>query len=77
MKIEDHNKLTNRAKSKKDGVYLYKGYVYVVKDNNFIAFADYVGNVYVKYGIFNIPIGKCEKYNRRKKLNEYLNNLNP
>jgi len=72
MKIKDHNCLIEKAKNKSDGVYSYHGYLYVVKNNCFNAFADYFGDIYIVIGIFSVKIGKCERYNRRKKLLEYL-----
>jgi len=44
MTIDETNLLHERAMTKNDGVYSYKGNLYVVKDNKFIAFADYHGN---------------------------------
>jgi len=73
MKIKDHNCLIEKAKNKSDGVYSYHGYLYVVKNNCFTAFADYFGDIYIVIGSFSVRIGKCERYDRRKKLLEYLN----
>lgn len=72
MKIDERNALIERASTKKDGVYSYKGYLYVVKNNNMVAFADHFGDCYSCQGVFNVKIGHCEKYDRKKKLLEYL-----
>ncbi len=74
MKIEEHNILIDKAKTRKDGVYSYNTYLYVVKNNKFIAYADYSGNVAAIYGVFHTQIGKVERYDRKKKLTEYLRN---
>lgn len=72
--IENFNKLVNKSKNKKDGVYLMKPYTYVVKDGNFIAYSDYSGNCYrCLYG-FTTFIGKVERYDIRRKLNDFLKN---
>lgn len=72
MIIEIHNKLIEKAKIRKDGVYSYSGFLYVVKKNNFIAYSDYFGNISTVHGVFHHSIGKVESYNRRKKLLEIL-----
>lgn len=75
MKIEEHNTLINKAKTRKDGVYSYNTYLYVVKNNAFIAYSDYFGNISSIQGVFHYQIGKVESYDRKKKLIEYLRNL--
>lgn len=72
MTIDETNILHEKAKSKKDGVYSYKGNFYAVKNNNFIAFADHFGECHQRMGAFNFHIGKVETYDRRKKLLEWL-----
>lgn len=68
MTIDELNLLTEKAKTRKDGIYTYKSYYYAVKNNNFIAFADFSGNCYQRCGFFNVSIGKVESYDRKKKL---------
>jgi len=72
MTIDETNFLHEKAKSKNDGIYSFRGYLYVVKDNNFIAFANYFGECYQRMGSFNVKIGKVEKYDRKQKLKEWL-----
>jgi len=72
MTIEQTNILHEKAKTRKDGVYSYKSYLWVVKDFKFIAFADFHGEVYQIFGAFNTQIGKVERYDRKKKLTEWL-----
>jgi hypothetical protein len=73
MKIDELNMLHDKAKTRKDGVYSFKGqYLWVVKDNRFIAYSDYFGNCYQRMGNFNAIIGKVDHYDRKKKLTEWL-----
>jgi hypothetical protein len=75
MTTKDVDLLQNKAKSRKDGVYSYKGNLWVVKNNNFIAFADYFGNCYQILGYFTTSIGTVDKYKAKEKLTEWLKNL--
>jgi hypothetical protein len=68
MTIEELNLLHEKAKTRKNGIYSFRGNLYVVKNNNFIAFADYFGECYQRMGSFNVKIGKVEPYNRKKEL---------
>lgn len=72
MTIEETNLLHDKAIEKKDGVYSFKGNLWVVKNEKFVAFADYFGNCYQRFGSFNASIGKVEIYNRKQKLTEWL-----
>lgn len=72
MTIDETNLLHERAKTKKDGVYSFSPYLYVVKDNNFIAFSDYNGNCHQRMGSFNVSIGKVERYDRKRELLKWL-----
>lgn len=74
MTIDEINLLQEKAKSRKDGIYSYKGYLYDVKDFKFVAFADYFGECFQRMGAFNIRIGKVERNEIRKKLTEWLRN---
>lgn len=72
MTIEETNLLNKKAETRKDGVYSFEDNLWVVKDNKFVAFADYFGNLYQRFGSFNTPIGKVERYDRKQKLTEWL-----
>lgn len=72
MTIDETNFLHEKAKTRKDGVYSYRGNLWVVKDNKFIAFANHFGECYQRYGAFNTQIGKVDRYDRKQKLTEWL-----
>jgi len=75
MKIEEHNKLIEKAKTKKDGVYSFGQYLYVVKGNKFIAYSDYSGNLSTIHGVFHMQGGKVERYDRKSALVKYLKSI--
>lgn len=68
MTINDTNLLQEKAKTRKDGVYSYKGNFYVVKDFKFIAFSNNYGECYQRMGGFNVKVGQVERHNAKKKL---------
>ena len=72
MTIEEINILNEKAESRKNGVYSFRGYLWAVKDNKFVAFADYFGNCYQRFGLFNAFIGEVKRYDRKKKLTEWV-----
>lgn len=72
MTIDEHNIIVERAKTRKDGVYAYKNNLFVVLNNNFVAFADPYGNCYEQMGIFNVVIGKVKSYERKEMLKKWL-----
>ena len=72
MTIEETNMLTVKAKNRKDGIYAFKGYYWIVKNNQFVAFATPFGQCYHRCGSFNINIGKVERYDRKRQLSEWL-----
>lgn len=75
MKVKQHNELIDRARTRKDGVYSYQGYLYVVKDGFFKGYADPYGDLFlVAYG-FHTKRGRCERYMRKEKLKEFLKQL--
>ena len=77
MTVQETNILHKKAKHRKDGVYNFRGNLWVVKKNNFIAFADYSGKVFQRFGSFNTQIGDLstiESWDRKKKLIEWLKN---
>lgn len=57
MTIEETNILHEKAKTQKDGVYSYRGNLWVVKSNRFIAFVNNRGEVWQRFGSFNTKIG--------------------
>jgi hypothetical protein len=72
MSTDDINLLQEKAKLRNNGVYSFKEYSWVVKDNKFVAFSDYYGNCYQRMGAFNVSIGKVDRYDIKKKLKEWL-----
>lgn len=72
MTIGETNILHDKARGRKDGVYSFRGNLWVVKNENFIAFADPFGNCHQRMGDFNASIGKVESYDRKQKLTEWL-----
>jgi len=72
MTIEETNLLHDKAVGRKDGVYSFRGNLWVVKNEKFVAFADYFGNCYQRFGSFNASIGKVDRYDRKQKLTEWL-----
>ena len=72
MTIDDTNILIEKAKTRKDGVYSFKGYLWVVKNNKFVAFADNYGNCYQRFCAFNASIGKVDRYKRKQILSNWL-----
>ena len=72
MTIEETNLLHDKAVGRKDGVYAFRGNLWVVKNEKFVAFADHFGNCYQRFGSFNASIGKVERYDRKQKLTEWL-----
>ena len=74
MKITEQHEICEKAKVRKDGVYSHKGYLYAVKDKHLLYFADHIGNVYQFFGSFNVELGICKRYDRRKNLLSLLKN---
>ncbi len=72
MTIDEIKLLEKKAKIRKDGVYSFRGYLWVVKDNKFVAFADDFGNCYQRSGAFNVLIGTVDTHERKQKLTEWL-----
>jgi hypothetical protein len=72
MTIEVHNILTDKAKTRKDGVYAYRGLMYAVKNNRFIAYADYSGNISTLYGVFHRSCGRVQIWERKKELMKFI-----
>ncbi len=72
MTIEETNMLHEKAKTRKDGVYSFRGNFWVVREGKFLAFANPFGECYQRMGAFNVQIGKVESYDRKKRLVELL-----
>lgn len=72
MTIDETNILHEKAKHRKDGIYSFRGVLWVVKDNRFIAFADHLGRCFKRTGAFNVQIGEVESWRRRDALAKWL-----
>lgn len=75
MTTEELNKLIEKAKTRKDGVYSFRGYYWAVKNKQFIAFVNPKGQLLQRSGNFNVQIGQFStdyKWERRDKLKEWL-----
>lgn len=70
MKIEVHNMLHKKANTKKDGIYSYQGFLYVVENGGFKAYSDYEGNINSVHGVLHYHTGKVERCDRKSKLKE-------
>ena len=75
MTIDERNILVEKAKTRKNGIYKFREYLYVVKDHGLVAFADYFGYCYSCHNMFNVKIGECKSYERKQSLKTYLNSL--
>jgi hypothetical protein len=75
MTIDETNALHKKAETRKDGVYVFRQYLWAVKNKKFIAFIDGYGQVYRRFGSFNTQIGtfaEIPKWEWKKKLIEWL-----
>lgn len=61
LTIELQNLVNERAKSKKDGIYNFRGCSYRVRDNRVTHYA-YGGKILMSYGAFNVQVGTCGIY---------------
>jgi len=75
MTLAELTDMIEKAGTRKDGIYPYRGYLYVVIDHKFVAFATRFGECYQRSGLANILIGKTEPYNRKRDLNNWLKGL--
>lgn len=76
MHIDVYNALVDKAKTKKDGVYSYRGMYYAVKNCRLVGHCDYYGNVFENAYGFNVVKGKARnKYEGRDVLKSYLTQL--
>jgi hypothetical protein len=75
MTFDEIYLLNKKAETKKDGVYSFRGNLWAVKNNNFVAFIDNRGQVLQRFGAFNAQIGNVssiERWHWKKKLIEWL-----
>lgn len=72
MTIAEINILHDKAKDKKDGIYSFRGNLWVVKGGNFIAYADPFGRCYQRMGSFNAYLGQVETYRRKDELKKWI-----
>lgn len=72
MSIDDNNKLVDRAKTRKNGVYKYGWYYYAVKNGKMVAFVDFYGDMYACDPSFNSHIRKVDRSNRKQELLQWL-----
>lgn len=56
LTIENQNIISEKSKSKKDGIYSFRGIKYLVKSGKAVAFRDR-GKIYEPFGNFNILVG--------------------
>jgi len=76
MKIDIYNQIREKAKTKKNGIYSYKTYTYIVVDNQLAGWCDYFGNIHeLAYG-FNVSKGKAkDRFEAKEILKSYLKQL--
>lgn len=75
MTIAEINLLNEKAKLKKDGVYSFRGNLWVVKSNKFLAYCKSNGEVLQRFGFFDTKIGNFSSLypsDRKKKLIEWM-----
>ena len=75
MTVDEIKLLNEKAKTKKDGVYSFRGNLWVVKSNKFLAYCKYNGEVLQRFGSFDTQIGDFKAlyvYERKKKLTEWM-----
>ena len=72
MTIEETVILNKKAKTREDGIYSHKGYLWVVRNKMFVAFSDYYGNCYQRFGSLNGSIGKVDRSGRKEALKKWL-----
>ena len=75
MTVDEINLLHEKAKTKKDGVYSFRGNLWAVKSNKFLAYCKCSGEVLQRFGFFDTQIGDFSNLyvsDRKKKLTEWL-----
>lgn len=79
MTIDETNLLHKKAETKKDGIYSFKGNLYIVKNFRFIAFMNPTGEFYQRFGSFNTKIGdlsNIERWNWKKEIKKWMQTQN-
>lgn len=72
MKIQTIYEIDEKAKTKKDGIYSYKGFKYIVVNSRFKAYCDFK-TVYEIFAGLTVKIGEIDEiYNVTKELNKLL-----
>ena len=75
MTIYEVNILHEKAKTKKDGVYSFRGNLWAVKDFRFVAYVDSKGQLLQRFGSFNYVIADLSSLytsEKKSKLKEWL-----
>ena len=76
MKIDELNKLIDKSKNKKDGVYIKGCYWYAVKKGNLVLIGNRIsGEIQQLCYSFLVGIGKVESYNVQKELKRLLTEI--
>jgi len=72
MTVTECNLLHDKAKTRKDGVYSFRGNYWAVKNNRFIAYVTRYGELKIRMGTFDVYGGMVTDYLRKQKLIEWL-----
>jgi len=75
MTVDEINLLHKKAKNKKDGIYSFRGNLWIVKSNNFIAYLNNRGILLQRFGSFDVEMGdlsSLERYEWKNKIKEWL-----
>lgn len=72
MTTAEINILNQKALTRKDGVYSFRGNYWVVKNHKFIAYAKPNGQCLQRMGAFDCGIGNVESYKRKEMLLTWL-----
>ena len=59
IKLETQNSIIEKAKTKKDGCYRFRGVAYRVRGGR-VTHVGSCGEIYQCHGAFNVPVGKYE-----------------
>lgn len=72
MTIEEINKLSEKAKTRKDGIYKLGCEYWAVKDKRFIALVNKDCELLLRNGSFNIYLGTFVWIGRKEKFKQWL-----
>lgn len=70
MNVDLHNYLVEKCQNKKDGVYQYKGVLYVAKNGKFIGYSSSSFEIFRVINFFRNSIVAFRPYEIRNKLKE-------